>query len=338
MAASLHAQCLIDPTLVHQPCSSAAAAANSHSLTHSHQTQQVRDEYSTSNDVYQPQAAQKGSGSTAGPVSSTAAAPSGTVAAGPSTAPPQSTTAKLIESMPEPADKYAWEQFEFLSVSPTSGACCHKRCIHMPKALVLHQSQRARSAHSHTGTQTKHPQHCHNIQLPLPLSHTWLTKSTKVPAHRCLLQGSKAGGQAGEGPRSAPEPESDLAHSHGGEQGVHPQRCSRETPAQQVAQTCMAPPVAQLSRGLWPSRVGCSCFQDDQPPPKQTIQTTKARPASGPGLPGIPHGAIAAWCLATSGELLLLATLGYLCRRLLQKKETRKGWTVKRAPSKWSQP
>ena len=84
------------------------ATQRQHISTHIHQTLQVRDEYSTSNDIYQPQAAQKGPGGTAGPVSSTAAAPSGTAAAGPSTAPPQSTTAKLIESMPEPADKCAF--------------------------------------------------------------------------------------------------------------------------------------------------------------------------------------------------------------------------------------
>ena len=68
---------------------------------------QVRDEYNTSNDVYVPQAAQKAQGGTAAPGSSTAPAP-GSTAPGPSTsapAGPQSTTAKLIESMPEPADK-----------------------------------------------------------------------------------------------------------------------------------------------------------------------------------------------------------------------------------------
>ena len=68
---------------------------------------QVRDEYNTSNDVYVPQAAQKAPGGTAAPGSGTAPAP-GSTAPGPSTsapAGPQSTTAKLIESMPEPADK-----------------------------------------------------------------------------------------------------------------------------------------------------------------------------------------------------------------------------------------
>ena len=71
-------------------------------------------------------------------------------------------------------------------------------------------------------------------------------------------QGPEAGGQAGQGAGAAPGPASGAPHSLGGEQGVPAQRSRGQAPAQQVAQACLAPSLAQLPRGLRPPGVSQS--------------------------------------------------------------------------------